>query len=738
MSTLKRGPYDYARMKSLVDPEVIAVVGASSRPGAFGYRTLQNLSQFQGQVYAVNPKHTELLGRPCFPDLESVPSLPDCVILAVPMEQVVPLVERCAALGVRAVIVYASGFAETGTAAGAALQHRLTEIAAGKKLCILGPNCVGLINLRTKAGLHFMPGFEDAPLRPGRTAIVSQSGALGFGVLQAMQTGAGFSYLLASGNACDVDIADHINFLADDDGTRAAICILEGIKDGHKLLQACRRFRDAGKQLVAYKMGRGRLSEGVALSHTGTMVGSHEAYIAAFSDAGALCVDDLDDALAAASYFAKLAAPGPIHGVGVMATSGGAAVALADTAEAYGVPLTPLQPATLARLRAYVPDYGTVGNPTDTTAQVLAKPEHFASCIEAFLDDPGIGALVVPMIFLASPETERRVAVLGEIARRYDKPICVVWMSTWKEGPGIAAAQGDERLMSFFSADHCMRTLSRHIRRPAAGGGQGGPRPAPNAAGLDLDAIGAVLGQPGRVATERAAKQVLAAAGVDVAREELVQDAAAAERAAARIGYPVAIKIESPDITHKSEVGGVRLGIADAQALRTAFEDLRSAVRRNAPDAVVQGVLVQRMVPEGIELVLGAVNDVQFGPLITVGFGGVLVELLQDIQYRLAPVTHDQAVAMLLSLRGAALLTGYRDQPAVDMARLADAVVRVSQLVAACAARIDQVDVNPIIAGPQGAIVVDALIIKNNAPDAGDTETRHASGVPEMAALGTP
>lgn len=716
MQLQQRGPYDHARMKSLVDPSVIAVVGASSRVGAFGYRTLQNLSQFQGTVYAVNPKHTELLGRPCFPDVESLPTRVDCAILAVPMEQVVGLVERCARLGVGAVIVYASGFAETGAPEGQALQRQLSHIAAEHNICVLGPNCVGLVNVGSRAGMHFMPDFDGAELRPGATAIVSQSGALGFAVLQAMRKGAGFSYLLASGNACDVDIADHLNFLADDDATRTAICILEGIQNGKKLLQACRRFQATGKQLIVYKMGRGRLSEAVALSHTGTMVGSHEAYITAFTHVGAICVDDLDDALATAQFFAKLQPSAQnAGGIGVMATSGGAAVAVADTAEAHGVALPALQPHTIERLKAFVPDYGTVGNPTDTTAQVLANPEHFSSCIEAFLDDPGIAALVVPMIFLATPETERRVSVLGEIARRYDKPICVVWMSTWKEGPGVVAAQCDERLMSFFSADHCLATLKRYLHRPRADVG------APDAViTMDDAVIGLLLARPEQVLTERLSKQLLAAAGIPVALDALVQDVALAERAAASIGYPVAIKIESPDIPHKSEMGVVRLNIRDAAALKAAFEEVQSAARRNAPHADIKGVLVQRMVSEGVELALGVINDVQFGPLVTVGFGGVLVELLGDIQCRLAPVTQAQAKHMLQSLRGAALLAGFRGRPAVDIESLADAVVRLSQLAVHCANDIEQIDVNPIIAGPHGAIVVDALVVKRHHGEQGE------------------
>jgi acyl-CoA synthetase (NDP forming) len=707
MNSMQRKPYEHHELERLINPKSIAIIGASSRLRSFGNQTVVNLQRFQGRVYPINPKAGEIEGRTCCPNLAALPEVPDCAILAVPREQVIGLVEECGQRGIGGVIVYASGFAETSNPDNAALQDQLASLAARYNIRILGPNCVGLVNVGSGGGFHFMTEFERMELRQGHVAIISQSGALAFALLQAMHDGVGFSYAMATGNACDVDIADYINYLAEDQNTKAVACVLEGVRDAKRFIAAGQRLRASGKTLVVYKTGRGRTGGDVAKSHTGAIVGSNEAFDAALDHIAAVSVDDLQELLGAANFFAKVRGPATAPGVGIMATSGGAAVILADKADAHGVRLPSLQQKTIDRLTKVVPDFGRVGNPTDTTAQVLATPEHFQTCIEAFLEDERISALIVPMIFLSQGVTQQRMRVLGDIARRYDKPIAVIWMSSWLSGPGAPECEADDRLIAFHAPDYCFRTLLHWIRLSSATSQNAEVEPV-----ADLAAPHRLLAATDDlVLTERESKNVVAACGVPVTKERLAKDAATAVEAAQTIGYPVALKIESPDIPHKSDAGVVRLNVGSDDVLRAACDELAAAARRHAPGADLRGFLVQEMIPAGLELMVGTSRDPQFGPLVTVGFGGVLIELLTDTTTRLAPVDHAAALRMLRSLRGARLLDGFRGAPAVDIDRLANVVVHISEL-AARTDDIDQIDINPLIASGGSVVAVDALIVR--------------------------
>jgi acetyltransferase len=710
MNQVHRRPYTHAELTRLVNPQTVAVIGASSRPNAFGQQTLANLKRFRGTVYPINPKAPELQGWRCYTSVSLTPQVPDCAILAVPRESVIALAHECGQRGVGGIIVYASGFAEEGTPQGIALQEQLVEIGLRYRMRVVGPNCVGIVNVGAGAGLHFMAEFERMALRQGRVALVSQSGALGFAMLQAMQRGAGFSYNLAAGNACDVDVADYINFLADDEHTSVVACALEGLRDGERFLAAARRLREQGKQLVVYKSGRGATGGDVALSHTGSLVGSMQAYQSAFEAAGAVEVDDLAELLETANFHGKVRGPARGGGIGVMATSGGAAVIMADKAEEHGVGLPDLAEGTLSRLAAVVPSFGRVGNPCDTTAQVVTNPGHFALCVDAFLQDENVAGLVVPMVYLTDA-TPDRVRAVSALAQRYEKPIALVWMNGWLGGPGIADCEADPMVASFHSPDICFRTLRSWLALRGRNTKGEAPPPLCEAA---CQAVAQALAAAQGVLTERESKKVLSAVGVPVTHEALARDSDAAVQAAEAIGYPIALKIESPDIAHKTEAGVVRLNLRGPGALRVACEEVLAAARRHAPDAAIKGLLVQQMVDGGLELMVGSTTDRQFGPLITVGFGGTLVELLADTCTRLAPVSRLQALEMLGALRGARLLDGYRGSPAADRDRLADLIVRVSQLAAQFADQIDQIDVNPVIVSGARVTAVDALIVKRS------------------------
>jgi acyl-CoA synthetase (NDP forming) len=704
--------YSHSELVRLIDPKVVAVVGASETPGSFGQRTLANMSEFAGKVYAVNPKYRNLFDRPCVPSLGDLPEAPDCVILCVARPMVEGMVKAAGAVGAGGAIVYASGFSETGKPERVEEQERIVAAARRLGVRIAGPNCVGLANTQTRAGLNFMPDYGRMGHRRGPVAIVSQSGALGYTVLQGMQRGIGFSKYLAAGNSSDVDVCDFISFLADDEQTRAIVCLFEGVKDGARFLAAARTARDAGKALVVYKAGASEASRKAALSHTGTMVGSYQAYAAAFEEVGSVATDNLESVLELASLFAKSGAPTRGRGVGVLATSGGAAVICADKAERHGVPLPALAAKTAEALNKVVPDFGSVANPSDLTAEVLKTSETFGYCLDAFLTDPSFSALVMPMVFAHASSSGARAAAVVQAAKRTDKPLAVIWMNEWLQGPGSEVFDADPRVSTFRSVDRCFAALrvwsdwhefGRH--QPSASR-RSAMRAA--AAARKIIARGA---SSGTALSETESKAVLAAYGVRVPDEAIASDPDAAAAAAKRIGFPVALKISSKDILHKTEVGGIRLGVSSEEAARVATREILASSRKHKPEARIDGVSVQQMLTGGGEIVIGVKRDPQFGPLIAVGMGGVLVELLQDAAVRLAPVSDRSARAMVESLKGYKLLKGYRGAEGVDLNSLVDVICRVSELADDLKDLIEEIDVNPVIVSATGAVAADALVV---------------------------
>jgi acetate---CoA ligase (ADP-forming) len=577
---------------------------------------------------------------------------------------------------------------------------------------VVGPNCVGLANTRSGAGLNFMPDYAGMGHKRGPIGIVSQSGALGYTVLQGMERGIGFSHYLAAGNSCDVDVCDFISYLAEDDDTKAIVCLLEGVKDGGRFLTAARKARDACKALIVYKTGNSETSGKAAMSHTGTLVGSATAYHTAIADTGAIAIDDLEAVLETASFFAKTGAPSNGRGVGILSTSGGAAVICADKAEQHGVPLPALEARTASALEEVVPDFGSVANPSDLTAEVLKTSETFGFCLDAFLNDSGFSALVMPMIFAHSSSSGARAPTIVEAAARSDRPLAVVWMNEWYQGPGSELLDADSKVCMFRSADRCFATLRAWFdwhehrgRQPDAG------RRSEPSAGAAARAILSDAVQRGPTLSETESKRVLACYGIATPKEILACNPAEAAEASRQIGGSVAIKIVSPDILHKTEAGGVKLGLSTPEDVRRAAEDIQASVLRHAPQARIDGISVQQMVPPGVEIVLGVKNDRQFGPLIAAGLGGIMVELIGDTAVRLAPVDDRTAQAMLTSLKGHALLTGFRGKPGVDIDRLVDTICRLSELAHDLRDIVDQIDVNPVIAGTGAVMAADALIV---------------------------
>jgi len=615
----------------------------------------------------------------------------------------------------------ASGYAETAKRDRVAQQMRLVRIARAAGMRLVGPNTIGFVNYATGAALTFSAMPARRPLLPHAIGIVSQSGSLGFSLAQAMERGASVSHVLTAGNSCDVDVADAVAYLAGDPACRAIACVFEGLADPRRMIAAAELAWDAGKPLVIYKMATGAEGARAAMSHTGSLAGSGAAYAAAFARAGVVQVDKLEALVEAAAFFAK--APRPTaRGVAVVATSGGATIMAADKAELHGVALPQPGPAARAVLEARIPEYGSPRNPCDITAQVLTDPGSLLECTAALLTDPAFGALVTSHAYAYQSGTDR-LPVFSRAAAAAGKIVCNVWAPQWLDGPGAAETEADGHLALFYSMDRCFATLAAWHRRddllrapPVTAARLSPPGARAEAAALLAAAGPVVEGRvvEGPVVAEAAAKRIFAAYGVPVTAERLVGDAEAAVAAADALGYPVVVKAESVDIPHKTEAGVVRLNLADAAAVRAACTSVLAAVGAIDPPPRLNGLLVQPMAPPGIEIMVGARTDPLFGPLVVVGLGGVMVELLHDTALALAPVTASEAETMLRGLKGAALLHGFRGSAPVDVPQLAGIVARLSEFIADHCGVVAEMDVNPIIAAGPRIVAVDGLIVKHS------------------------
>ncbi|SFU48633.1 acetyl-CoA synthetase [Methylobacterium sp. 174MFSha1.1] len=706
----RRDPYAPEAMARLVAPRSVAVVGVSERPNAFGSRTVANLKAFDGRLYQISARHTELAGRPCYPSVAALPETPDCVVIATPREAVEPVVRECASMGVGAVLVLAAGFAETGKPENVALQQRLVGIARDADMRLVGPNTIGLVNYATGAGLTFSAMPERRPLAPHAIGIVSQSGSLGFSLGQGIERGVSVSHVLTAGNSCDVDVADHVGYLAQDPHCRAIACLFEGMADPGRMLRAAALAWEADKPLVLYKIATGQEGARAALSHTGSLAGSDQAYAAGFSRAGVIQVDRLEALVEAAAFFAKAGRP-RARGVAVIATSGGATIIAADKAEAYGIALPQPGPEAASVLAAQVPEYGSTRNPCDVTAQVIGSADSLAACAGALLADPLYGVMVTSHAYAYESATVR-LPVFSRAAAAHDKLVCNVWAPEWLGGPGARETESDPHLALFHSMDRCFATIKAWHRRDALrqAGRTGEGRIADPAAKARMEAL---LGETaGSSLTEREAKAVMALYGIPVVEDRPVASAAEARRAARALGFPVVLKGESPDILHKTEAGLVKLGLGSDAEVERAYAEILAAAEAIAPKPDFRGVVVQPMIPRGVEVMVGARHDPQFGPLVVVGLGGVLVEILRDTALSLAPVGREEAEAMLRGLKGAALLDGFRGAPAVEVPRLAEIVSRFSELAADAGGAVAEMEINPLICARDRIVAADALIVK--------------------------
>lgn len=691
-------------LDAILVPRSIAIIGASQDATKIGGRPVEMLRRFgfPGAILPVNPRAMEVQGLPAYPSVAALPEAPDLAIIAVAAEAAPDALEACAAKGTKAAIIFSSGFAEMGEA-GAALQDRLRHIAQRTGMRVLGPNCLGAASMAERSIATFSVVLEAGMPPAGPLGIASQSGNLGsYTMLLARERGIGVSRFLTTGNECDVDIADAIAFLARDAATRVILCVLETCRDASRLVTALDEARRAGKPVIVLKIGASEAGQAAAASHTGALAGSDAVFDAVFRRAGAVRVPSVE-ALLDLGHAASVLGDRLPRGRRTMllTASGGFGVLLADAASAAGLTLPAPSEATQRRILSVVP-YASPRNPVDATAQMSSRPEILGEILAALLEDEGCDALL--LLLSASLYLPRLRAIYMPTLRalRERHPDRVVMLIV--HGP--ADAVQELTAMGFAVVDGVgpatqalagLCALAEARRLP--------PLPAPPQPGLPLDVAD--------IATEAGAKRVLAAAGLPVLPERVAADATEAVEAARGMGFPVVLKVVSPDLPHKTEVGGVALDLRDEAAVVTAHAAMLARVRAAAPAARIEGVLVSPMVRGGVEMILGTKRDPVFGPVVLVGLGGIFAEVLQDVAVRPAPVDEAEALEMLRGLKAFAVLDGARGRPKADLTAAARAIAALSRFAAQHAAQVAEIDINPLLLRPegQGAVALDALIV---------------------------
>jgi len=671
----------------------------------FGYR---------GRVYPVNPKYSTLRGLPCYPSILELPEAPDHVGIVVAAERVLETLRQCAAKGVRFATIFTSNFGETGTAQGRCLQEDIKAYARDHGIRFMGPNCNGLIN--------FVDGFAmvstsaiKGPRKPaGNVGLVCHSGGLGhINIMwRAQEAGLGITYEVSCGNEADIDTADFLRFMIEDASTDVILMAVESISNGAKFEAVARQAAECEKPIVILKFGRTEAGRLAAASHTGAVTGSDEVHDAAFRQYGVIRVGDCNELYEVAKVLRRRKWPKGRRAA-ALSGSGGHSVLMADLGAGVGIEWAKYSQNTVDHLRPLVPGYAPVANPTDLTSALTGSPRLFQDALGVVAADPGVD-FVVPI--LVSP-TVAAIEEVVKLAAATPKPMAVLWTGYCPENPGVTAASLVARgLPVYRDAMMCLKAVRAAMtygefleRRNDSATGR--PTRPPR---IDADRARQLLAAAGKVVTERASKEILAAYGFDTTRERLAQNVDEALQAAELIGGPVALKVESPEIPHKTEADAIRLGVQGEAQIRRAYAEVIAAAKRFDPAARINGVLIQEMAPKGVEVMLGIATDAVFGPVIVAALGGIHVEVLRDVAYRIPPVTHADARLMLRELRAYPLFEGVRGTPPRDLDALCDAIVRLSWLACDLGGELQELDINPLLALERGAgaRVVDALIVK--------------------------
>ena len=703
-------------MERSLDPifkaKSIAIYGASGNPVKVGGRPLRYLMEqrYAGEIYPINPNYDTVQGLKCYHSVEEMPVGVALVIIAVPAGAALEALRRCVERSVKAAVVLTAGFSEAGPE-GRIMQEEIKQLAQGSGMMILGPNCLGAMNITEHIPATFATVLDDKDILPGEISLISQSGAFGAHILgMAQRQKVGFNYWVTTGNEVDLQLNDCIEYAARDEHTSVIACYVEDARDGKKFMRALDICLEEEKPVVMMKVGRTSSGAQAAMSHTGALAGNYQVYEALFRQKGVIQANNLHELL---DFSAILTQKKRVSGnrVAVITVSGGAGVMMTDRCEENGLALAKLLPETEDALREVLPAFAAVKNPVDVTAQSVGNPALFGQAVDICLRDPGVDVMVIYLGLLKSVG-QAAAEQIAQVAERSDKPVVVTWVAGPQDAIDTLRAR---RLMVFEEPIRCIEAVSRLVRYRLFA--QEHKRLAAEVPALERDVVCEKLrdiAATRKVLSEHESRQVLQAFGIPVVQGECVYSAEEAVEAAERIGYPVAVKINSFQVAHKSDAGGVRLNLRSAEEVREAYgavvKNVQSAVGENV---VLDGVLVQKMVRRSAETLIGVKCDPKFGPVVAFGLGGIFVEVFQDVSLRIAPVRREEAERMISEIRGKRILDGARGEKPADQAAAAEILTKVSQMAYALRDCVAELDINPLFVFEDGcgAQAGDALVV---------------------------
>lgn len=702
----------------LFSPRSFALVGATNDLSRVSMRpiVLARRYGYPGRVYAVNPKYERIGDVPCYPSVLDLPEAVDLALVTIPARAVAEVLRQCAQRGVRGVVINTSGFAEVGDTA---MQDELVAIAREAGLAMIGPNAMGFVNFRGPVPALWAVCLDlEQPLLRGPVGFVSQSGALSSFILaQALGLGIGMTTYTTTGNEAVLEFQDYVDYLLDDPETKVICGYAEGIHHGRRLLEVAARALERRKPIVLLKTGRTGAGARATASHTGSLAGSDAVFDAACRQVGIVRVESVGELLDCTVVLGEGRFPSG-NRVGMVTGSGGGAALVADLSESRGLTFPDLTPATKEALRQVVPPFATIQNPFDGTSAIFREQDVMGACLRLVAADANVDVVFVYLgTGYATAEAYVRdlLAVRAETAR----PMVVVWAAAPPEP--LRALQ--EAGMYVFSDElHAVKAVTALVQygTTLAEGPARLARAARLGTALCEGRATELPGDPSRpVLPDLEARRLLAEAGIPVARHALARSRREAAALAAEIGFPVAMKVASADLPHKTEVGAVQLGVQSPDGAERAYGELLAAARQHCPDAAVDGVLVEELVAGGVEAIVGAIDDAQFGPTVLFGLGGVFAEIMKDTSLRVAPIDRAEALEMIREVKGFPLLDGARGRPKADVEALADVLMRVSELAVRYAGQLAELDLNPVMVLPrgQGVRAVDALITRRPLAD---------------------
>lgn len=698
------------QLQRFFDPRSIAIVGASPDKKTINGRAFSYIrnSQYQGKLFPVNPKYQEIDGVKVYPDIRSIPDEVDLAIIAVAARRIPDVLQQCQEKKIPYGIIYSSGFAEMQNPEGAQLQNFLSRFVKESRMRLLGPNCQGMFNVLKGIPATFSAALEYPSIQPGTVGFASQSGAFGFSTFSVLQDeGVGFSYVVSTGNEVDLDVTEILAYFAQDEHTRVMVCYVEGFRHPERLYDVAEMSMKQEKPLIVYKVGASEAGSKAAASHTAALSGSAQAYETLFQQLGIHQVQDLEELADLCKILTK-AKPPRGNRVGILTTSGGAGVALADQCANYGLEVPDMTEETKKYLKSVIPDYGSTHNPVDLTAQVAGSAEVFEQCLKAVAADSNIDVIVVALTMVVGPRSVGLAQLLSKMAKGIEKPLIVMWTAgDTLTKPGMDVFR-QEQVPVYKSPQRCIRAVKGLI--DAYGAFERKDEilafiAKKKALSSDVEILTSDM-------TEYQAKRWLQERGFPVTKEALARTAQVAVEIAERIGYPVALKVQSPDIPHKTDIGGVMLNLCSASEVERAFEQMMDNVSRLPGQHRLEGILVQEMVPEGVEVFLGAKVDEHLGSSILFGLGGIYVEIFKDVQLAIPPLTKEEARKLIRRIQGYPLLVGARGRKGIDIEGLAQLLVQFSEVVAKIRGNV-QIDLNPVKVNEVGVKIVDALIMVN-------------------------